>query len=160
MLRRVNFKIKKLRKVKYNMIRVTSIRRCHTADYDEIYLIVRSIASLERSKSTLLKNATQLIELSPSKTLFYNYLNWDKSGIWNEDTFKKLYEPAFLEELNNNNIAQELLKTLEMKDKANKKIALLCFCSDENTCHRKTVGEILRNRGCNVIFDCDTKRGI
>lgn len=37
--------------------------------------------------------------------------------------------------------------------KAGRKIALLCFCDDESTCHRLIIGEMLKNRNCDVVFD-------
>lgn len=137
------------------MIRVTNIRRCHVADYDNIYLIVRSIASLERSKSSILKHAEQVADLSPSNGLFYKYLDWTKSGEWNQNKFDTKYKPAFLDELNNNPNAAAWLEKIAVDDKAGKKIALLCFCSDENLCHRSIIGEILKSKGCGVIFDKD-----
>lgn len=142
------------------MIRITSIKRCRVSEYDKIYLIVRSTASLERNKSSILQHAEQVVDLSPSKSLFYQYLNWQKAGCWNEDTFETIYKPTFLSELENNSAAQMWLEHLCKEDAENKNIALLCFCPNENLCHRKIVGDILRMKGCNVVFDCDTKRGI
>lgn len=142
------------------MIRVTSIKRCHVDEYDKIYLIVRSIASLEKNKSSILQHAEQVADLSPSKNLFYQYLNWQKSGCWNQRTFDDIYKPTFLNEIENNPAAQSWLDRICAENAENKNIALLCFCPDENLCHRKIVGNILRSKGCNVIFDCDTKRGV
>ena len=44
-------------------------------------------------------------------------------------------------------------------DNNGRKIALLTYTANEKLCHRSIIGEILRDRGCNVIFDKDTKRG-
>ncbi len=137
------------------MIRVTSIRKCHISDYDDVYLIVRSTASLERAKSSLLQTATHVPDLSPSKNLFYQYLNWTKDGSWGQATFDNIYRPTFIRELENNPNARLWLDKIKADDAAGKKIALLCFCADENLCHRIIVGEILRNEGCTVVFDSD-----
>lgn len=142
------------------MIRITSIKRCRVSEYDKIYLIVRSTASLERNKSSILQHAEQVADLSPSKSLFYQYLDWQKAGFWNQKTFDDIYKPTFLNELTANPTAQNWLERLRCEDKTGLKIALLCFCTDENLCHRKIVGNILREKGCSVTFDCDTKRGI
>lgn len=142
------------------MIRITSIKRCRPIEYDKVYLIVRSIASLERSKSGILQHAEQIADLSPSKSLFYQYLDWQRSSCWNQKTFDDIYKPTFLNELTANPNAQSWLEKLRCEDEAGLKIALLCFCPDENLCHRKIVGDILREKGCNVTFDCDTKQGV
>lgn len=87
-LRRSAYKIEK-KGNQYIMIRITSIRKCRPADYDDVYLIVRSIASLERSKSGLLKKATHVPDLSPSKSLFFKYLDWKRTGgggVWKNST--------------------------------------------------------------------------
>lgn len=142
------------------MIRITSIRQCRASEYDKIYLIVRSIVSLERNKNSILQHSEQVVDLSPSRSLFYQYLNWQKTGCWNKDTFDTIYKPTFLSEIGNNPAAQLWIEYLCKEDSENKNIALLCFCQDENLCHRKIVGDILREKGCNVIFDCDIKRGV
>lgn len=139
------------------MIRITNIRKCHVPNYDEIYIIARSIASLEKRENKLLNNAVHLPELSPSKSLFYKYLDWKRANEWNRETFIDKYRPAFLEEMQSNPSTKQLLNILYEKDKAGKKIALLCFCEDENLCHRSIVGDMLRERGCNVVFDRDIK---
>lgn len=139
------------------MIRITSIRRCRIAEYDDIYLIIRSTASLKHNSSGILRYATQLADLSPSRRLFYANLDWEKRGEWNQEKFDKIYKPAFIDELNNNPNAEKWLNKLEKDNKAGRKIALLCFCPNENLCHRTIIGDILRNKGCNVIFDRNIK---
>lgn len=137
------------------MIRITSIKRCRTADFDNIYLIVRSIESLKRSQNSILNSAIQVSDLAPSKSLFYRYLDWSKAGVWDKNKFETEYKPTFLNELNSNQNAKFWLDKIAADDKARKKIALLCFCQDEDLCHRTIVGEILKQKGCNVVFDKD-----
>lgn len=138
------------------MIRCTNIKHWHKADYDRTFLIVRSIASLERTHSSILNDAMHVPDLSPSCNLFWSYLGWKKQGCWNQETFDNVYKPAFINEIKNNETAKEWLNRLEQYDKAGENIALLCFCVDENLCHRIIIGEMLKQRGCNVMFDCDT----
>ena len=137
------------------MIRITSVNRCRTADFDNIYLIVRSIESLKRSRNSILNSAIQVSDLAPSKSLFYRHLDWNKAGCWNKNKFETEYAPTFLNELNNNQNAKIWLNKIAADDKAGKKIALLCFCKDEDLCHRTIVGEILKQKGCNIVFDKD-----
>lgn len=142
------------------MIRITSIRRWRMSEYDKTFLIIRSTASLERHKSSVLQNTEHVPELSPSRELFWQQLDWQKTGNWNQETFDNTYRPAFINEIENNPTAAEWLDKITELDKNNAKIALLCFCPDENLCHRSIIGEMLRQRGCNVILDRDTKRGV
>lgn len=141
------------------MIRITSIKRCHINEYDKIYLIVRSTASLERANSSILLKAEHVPDLSPSRALFYNYLDWQKTGCWNTDTFTNEYKPVFEEEIKNNPNASIWLDRITEESK-NSKIALLCFCADENLCHRIIIADMLKQRNCEIILDRDTKRGI
>jgi len=136
------------------MIRITSIRRCHISNYDDIYLIIRSTASLERANNKLLTlpQVKHLPDLSPSQTLFFEYLNWVRAGEWNQEKFDTDYKPTFETELKNSN-AQNWLNKIADDSKNGRKIALLCFCPDENLCHRLIVGKALEKLGCQVIFD-------
>jgi len=142
------------------MIRVTSIKRCKVSEYDRIYLIVRSIASLERNKSAILQYAIHLPDLSPSKKLFYGYLDWQKSGKLTQEVINAVYKPKFLKELTSNQNAQILLDKIKAEDVQGLKIALITFASNENLDHRSIIGELLRQKGCTIVFDRDTRRGI
>lgn len=135
------------------MIRVTSIRKCHVASYDKVYLIIRSTTSLTKTKSSILNCSTHVPDLSPSKQLFFQYLNWKRTNEWNHKVFDNYYKPAFLDELRNNANAKNWLTRIKTESDAGEKIALLCFCEDETLCHRFIIGKILRDNGCEVIFD-------
>lgn len=142
------------------MIRCTNIKRWHKADYDNTFLIVRSTASLEKANSSLLKDSEHVPALSPSRDLFWSYLGWKEHNQWNQDTFDNVYKPVFIDQINNDPEAKEWLDKIEQLDKDGKNVALLCFCVNENLCHRIIIGEMLQQRGCNVIFDRDTKVGV
>ena len=128
------------------MIKIGNIRTLDPKFDGKQYLIVRSL-----KKS--ITYAEQMIELSPSKQLFFDYLKWKKEGIWDENTFKEKYMPRFLGEIKNNPKAiRELKKLIEM-DKNGENIILVCFCTDANMCHRRIIASILAENGANVITD-------
>ncbi len=141
------------------MIRITSIKRCHIADYDDIYLIIRSTASLEKAKSSILQRAVHVPALAPSKELFYSYLNLEREGAWDKNSFDNIFKPAFTKELMANTSAVRWLEKLTVDSNNGRKIALLTYNTDENLCHRSIIGEILKSNNCDVVLDKDTKRG-
>lgn len=134
------------------MIHTLSIPQCNPAEFDKVYLIVRSISILEKRKDKILDSAEQLACLSPSKKLFFQYRDWVKEGNWNLDIFNDKYVPWFLRDISTDKEAQEWLDRLAAEEKDNK-IALLCFCKDKALCHRTIIGKLLADRGCNVIID-------
>ena len=128
-----------------------SITDCDTAKYDKVYLIVRSIWPLIKSNHPILKVAEQVDALSPSPDLFLRYRRWVKEGTWGIEKFNSIYAPFFLEDIENSFFAQLALKNLISGSE--KEIALLCYCKDKDTCHRKLVGKLLQERGCEVIIN-------
>lgn len=88
-------------------------------------------------------------ELSPSWGLFKKYLALRDSGKWNMDSFRKIYVPVFLEEMQNA-VARKKLEEIIALDRQGKHICLACFCPDEMTCHRSIVAGILQNKGIRV----------
>ena len=116
---------------------------------DEVYLIIRSASVLEKRRDDILNIAKVLPVLSPSQDLFYRYLNWSRSGQWNIEVFENSYRPSFTSQINNDANAMAWLDYLA-KVSDIKNVALLCFCKDVNTCHRKIVGEMIRRLGGHV----------
>lgn len=84
---------------------------------------------------------------------FSNILTGSEQGGWGLEKFNSEYRPIFTDEIINNTVAQAWLDKIEIESKAGRKIALLCFCDDESTCHRLIIGEMLKNRNCDVVFD-------
>ncbi|WP_099203906.1 DUF488 family protein, N3 subclade [Scatolibacter rhodanostii] len=126
------------------MIEIKSIRNCKTEEYDEVWAIVRSL----KSKSNKIR---QVKELSPTSDLFFKYLKWKKDGVWNETKFKEEYVPQFLQNLKyGQEKGYEKLNELYQKDKDGKKIALLCFCTDEKMCHRSIIAGLLQGVNCSI----------
>lgn len=125
------------------MITISSIGSINYTEYDEIWAIVRSLKNQNQ-------HIKQVADLSPSKDLFYRYLGWRNEGQWNKQKFQEEYVPQFLRELKQNHAALELLSKLWDADRAGKRICLVCFCTDEELCHRSIIAGILQGAGCRV----------
>ena len=130
------------------MITLGSFKDIDPQEYDEIWLIVRSLK--DRSILTRYNNVRHVPELSPSSELFAKYLEWKRSGAWDQFRFENGYVPTFLVEMCHP-IPRDYLNELYLKDKAGKKILLVCFCPDEYMCHRSIVGGLLQGVGTPVV---------
>lgn len=130
------------------MIFIGRINEVKPNEYDETYAIVRSM----KNPSPWIK---QLPVLSPSKDLFVKYLTLKKTGRWNAETFKTIYLPQFLDEMRTE-AALDALNKLCRNSQAGKRIALVCFCTDETLCHRSIVAGILQGAGADVKLTSDT----
>lgn len=130
------------------MININSIEEVRVEDFDEAWAIVRKLKSNP-------DNFRQVEDLSPSLELLNRYLELKENGEWNEETFNKVYVPAFLKELRDNPKAWELLNDLYRRDLNGEKICLACFCIDEQICHRSIIAGILQGMGADVIAKSD-----
>ena len=129
------------------MIRITNIKNADKT-FDENWAIVRSM----KSKSEWIKQVTAL---SPSTNLFFKYRNLASADNWNEESFNSIYVPQFISELRANDAAREAFDYLFNQDKLGKNICLVCFCPNEQLCHRSIIAGILQGSGANVITDTD-----
>lgn len=105
-------------------------------DNNYLFLVTRGTRKI--------KGVRQTYELAPSPQLFSQYLSeWKNSPPceWWE-SYSKLY----LEELNYNFINKLTVGIDEGKD-----ITLICFCGDENRCHRKILKGIFDKLGYKTI---------
>ena len=118
------------------MLHLGSVNDISSFAYDEIWVIVRSIGSVKTGG-----NIYHIPQLSPSTALFHDYLAWRNQGLWNIDTFNNLYKPRFLEEMRNP-VAQQYLKLLKEKSKV-QDIQIVCFCKDEELCHRSIIRDLV-----------------
>ena len=118
------------------MITVTNIHNINYADYDEVWAIVRSLKNPGKMK--------HVQELSPSWKLFKAYLNLRDVGNWNMESFRNIYVPVFLKEMQNPSAQRKLEELIEL-DRHGKR-----FCPDEALCHRSIVAGILQNNGIRV----------
>lgn len=106
--------------------------------FDEQWAIVRHVKSL-----SIRSGIMQHTALAPSEELLYN------TKI-NHINFQEEYVPRFIEELAHREAAIQALNSLWKKDRNGKNIALICFCTDEETCHRSIVGGILQGAKAHV----------
>lgn len=132
------------------MIKVTSIKNVREGEFDEVWAIVRSLKNCP-------KWMQQVPELSPKLDLFFAYRQLANEGRWNYSAFQNMYVPKFMQGLADDRQATaDKLNYLWRQDKAGKKIALVCFCPDESTCHRSIIAGMLQGAGCNVETDTGT----
>lgn len=127
------------------MIETVSVRNLRSNDYDVVYAIVRSPGKLRGSA-----NIQIVKELSPDWNLFKLYLGLRDEGKWGKEAFEALYKPRFLDQIANDRAAQTRLREIADLDKAGKRVALVCFCTDPSTCHRSLVAGLLKSMGCDV----------
>lgn len=127
------------------MIITENIGNVQYNKYDQVWAIVRSLKVPEKS-------LIHVLELSPSPRLFEDYRRWLHEGEWNTQTFENLYKPCFLTQMATDPSAQSKLDELAALDAAGKSIALVCYCTDVNLCHRSLVAKILCNRGIPVTM--------
>ena len=104
--------------------------------YDEIWLIVRSLKNMPYGN-----NIYHVPQLSPSPDLFHTYLSLKKAGKWDTKAFDEIYIPRFLNEMKSSE-ALTYLNILSEKSKK-KDILIVCYCSDERTCHRSLVKQCI-----------------
>ncbi len=120
---------------------------------EEHWIIVRSlknpIPTPANNPNSIVK---QVAALSPSRELFYWYLNEKKAGRWGKNAFETGYVPRFINEIQKNRAAKALLTQLTIASDVHD-ITLYCFCPDETLCHRSIVAGILLGLGAKI--DCD-----
>ena len=114
--------------------------------FDENWLVVRSPGKAS------LAHAVHEPRLSPSRELFYRYLDMKKAGKFNMEWFQRFYVPAFLKELIADDGSLMLLDRL-YRDSFTKDILLACFCAEEALCHRSILAGMLAGAGAKIQCD-------
>lgn len=132
------------------MIYIGNIRDVHPGEFDETHAIVRSY----KGQSDWIIHTP---ELSPSWDLFSKFQELKKAGNWNQDAFVKIYTPQFLTEMQSEQ-AEKKLNELYYKDRDGKRIALVCFCPNEDMCHRSIIAGMLQGAGANVSLKTPVDR--
>ena len=125
------------------MIYIDNIRGMKPQGFDESYAVVQSMKNINTPW------LRQLSALAPSRELFYQYLRLKKEGRWNGETFRNIYVPRFLWEMDAPE-AKAALQSLAYKDRQGVNIQLCCFCTDPRLCHRTIVAWLLQTLGANV----------
>lgn len=123
------------------MVTITNIRNIDYAAHDEVWAIVRSLKYHGKMR--------HVPELSPSWSLFKQYLTLRDKGKWDNDKFKNIYVPVFLQEMQTATARRKIAELIEL-DKQGKRICLACFCTKEDECHRSIIAGILQYAGVSV----------
>ena len=113
--------------------------------YDEVWFIVRSLKNGLPKPLTETQQYYHVPQLSPSWDLFKDYYSWANAGIWNKDCFMERYVPRFLKQMKEEE-SKQFLNALYFKAKT-KNILLVCFCQNEELCHRSIVFGLLQGVG-------------
>lgn len=121
------------------MVTICQMSKVNYAAYDEVWAIVRSL----KYGNPRMRHVP---ELSPSWSLFKRYITIKEEGNWNEHTFQTIYVPQFLKEMRGK-VQQDLLNELFNIEKH---ICLVCFCGEEELCHRSIIGGMLQGAGLEV----------
>lgn len=121
-------------------ITIASMQQIDPSKYDEVWAIVRSPKHVPQG-------FIHVPELSPSWELFNKYLELKDKGNWNSDTFRVIYRPQFIAEMEKSREALYALNELIAKALDGKSIALVCFCKNASLCHRSIINEMLKSKG-------------
>lgn len=129
------------------MIIITNIREIGRVDADSRFAVVRSLKQP-------IDGVVQISTLAPSWDLMRTYFGLRDAGKWNKESFRSIYVPQFLTEMKRP-AARTALNELYLMDKADKRVALACFCTNETLCHRSILAGLLQGAGCNVSAGAD-----
>lgn len=121
------------------MITIRHISQIDYNEYDEVWAIVRSLKYVGAK-------IRHVPELSPSWNLFKRYRSLHDAGRWNNQTFHDIYVPQFLKEMQGKKQRALLNELFATK----KRICLVCFCTEEELCHRSIIGGLLQGAGLDV----------
>lgn len=124
------------------MITITNIRDIEFEKYDAVWAIVRSSKRLNFNNQKF----RHVPILSPSWDLFKYFIQLRNNNSWDVSTFQNNYVPLFLNEMCGQ-AQQRKLHELCFLDSIGKSIALVCFCQDEELCHRSIIAGILQSKG-------------
>lgn len=111
------------------------------SSYDEVWIIVRSL----KGGTPQVGNCYHVPVLSPDWNLFKDYRKWADANAWNKECFMERYVPRFLKQMKTPE-AKQALNSLYFKSK-NSNILLVCFCPNEEMCHRSIVFGLLQGVG-------------
>lgn len=111
--------------------------------HDELWLCVRSIQPKSKNVLMCVPNIEWHPELSPSTNLFFDYRDADKAGRWDQSYYDTNYTPRFLKEMTAPD-AKRSIRELILRGSEGNDIAIACFCSDIELCHRKILLGILQ----------------
>ena len=82
------------------------------------------------------------------KQFFLTYRKLIKYCKWNKDSFDKYYVPKFLQQMQGREEKDALNQLYVMSKTQN--ILLVCFCENEDLCHRSIIAGLLSGAGAEV----------
>ena len=115
---------------------LTSVKNISNLPEDGIKLLIA------RKRLDNMKGINWVLELAPSKRLFWDY----KKDIISWEQYEKRYKNELKDNL-------KILMKIKMFIDNGINVSLICYCDDYNYCHRKIVGERIEDMGINVIFN-------
>jgi uncharacterized phage-like protein YoqJ/uncharacterized protein YeaO (DUF488 family) len=115
-----------------------------TAEYDEVWCIVRSLKNMPSAmrEGQIVRHVP---DLSPSSDLFHKYLKWKKTGCFNHEKFVNEYVPVFLEEMHSIKAVKALNFLYAIGKEKN--VLCVCYCPTEELCHRSIICGLLQGVG-------------
>lgn len=90
-------------------------------------------------------------DVAPSPDLFHQYLNsWRgrPPELWWDE-----YARRFVAEMEDPRSLQ-MLRDLYRRLRSGRSVALVCYCTDAQHCHRRLLGDFMRGHGVSVIEYC------
>ena len=130
------------------MIKTITIRECDSALNDG-YTVLAIVRNPGKFGDYIAKTdgVHWIPTLSPSQNLMRRVDFLKKSGEWNQDKFAS-FALEFVKEIAKSEKAKEMLNRIYKASENGWKIALACFCGDEDMCHRSIVAGLLQGVGC------------
>lgn len=128
---------------------ITNLRNITTYTADYKFAIVRSYKKP-------LPGVAHMPQLSPSWELFRQYLALRNNNNWNKEMFDSFYVPQFVNGTLFTMSSRNSLHFIKKLYLEGKKVALACYCADEELCHRSIVGGFLEGIGCEVWYEQNT----
>ena len=107
---------------------------------------------ITRSAPSLPKGWTWKPALSPSKALFYKYLNWRDKNKW------PIMWPEYVRIFNEDALCAEFQEGLDQAVNVllhGNDLAISCFCQIETQCHRSLVKPMIEERLSSVLRRID-----
>lgn len=105
-----------------------------------------------RSAKTISPWMVHVPELSPTKELFFRYLDMKKNGRWDRTAFEEFYVPWFLRDIKANvGGSRDVLNNVCLRAGKGEDFTFGCMCTEESMCHRSIIGGLLLGAGCSVL---------
>ena len=102
--------------------------------------------------SPLPKGWVHVPYLAPSPSLWRRVQRVKEKGEWNEQAFREHYTPRFNKEMRENERSLLAFKGVAKRLDGGADIAIACFCSNPDMCHRKLIAKSFEKYGYRVVL--------